>query len=86
MRTQFDIITKQSKREVVDGQQRLRAILDFSEGKLRLSSRAGEFKGFTYEKLDDEMKQQFLSYPIAVDQLVNASDNDVLEIFARLNS
>lgn len=86
MRTQFDVVTKKSKREVVDGQQRLRAILDFAEGKLRLSSRAREFRGFTYDKLDDGLKQQFLSYPIAVDQLINATDSDVLEVFARLNS
>jgi len=86
MRTMFDVITKKSTREVVDGQQRLRAILDFADGKLRLSSRAAEFKGLTYDRLDDDLKQQFLSYPIAVDQLVNASDSDVLEVFARLNS
>jgi len=86
MRTQFDVVTKRSHREVVDGQQRLRAILDFAQNKLRLSSRAVEFKGLTYDTLDAELKQQFLSYPIAVDQLVNAADSDVLEIFARLNS
>ena len=36
--------------------------------------------------MDNELKETFLSYPIAVDQLLNASDADVLEIFARLNS
>jgi len=86
MRTQFDVVTKSSKREIVDGQQRLRAILDFADNKLRLSNRAAEFKGLTYDKLSEEQKEIFLSYPIAVDQLVNANNDDVLEVFDRLNS
>ena len=36
-------MTKTTVREVVDGQQRLRAILEFASGKLRLSSKAPKF-------------------------------------------
>lgn len=86
MRTKIDTRTKRSVREVVDGQQRLRAILDFANDDLTLSKRAGEFVGAKYSDLDEEMQQQFLSYPLAVDSLLNASDTDVLEVFARLNS
>ncbi len=32
------------------------------------------------------MQEQFLTYPISVEQLINATDDDVLEVFARLNS
>jgi len=39
-----------------------------------------------YSDLSEEYKEKFLSYAISVDQLINASDDDVLEIFARLNS
>ena len=39
-----------------------------------------------YQDLDEELQENFLSYPLAVDSLVNASDTDVLEVFARLNS
>lgn len=85
MRTTIDIRTKRTMREVVDGQQRLLAILDFAEDGLILSSRAGEFKGLRYSTLPDELKEAFLTYPIAVEQLINASNSDVLEIFARLN-
>jgi Protein of unknown function DUF262 len=86
LRTNVDITTKKSIREVVDGQQRLRAILDFADGKFALSKRASEFAGKKYQTLLPDQQEAFLGYPIAVDQLVNASTDDVLEVFARLNS
>lgn len=86
IRSVIDVRTQRPYREVVDGQQRLRAIIEFASNELVLGSRAKEFKGYKYETLPDELKQQFLSYTIAVEQLINASDEDVLEIFARLNS
>ncbi len=86
MRTIIDVKTKRSVREVVDGQQRMRAILDFANDQMTLSSRAKEFRGLRYSTLPDDLKQSFLTYPIAVEQLINASDSDVLEVFARLNS
>ena len=86
LRTQIDNRTKTSFREVVDGQQRLKAIIDFANDEIRLTKRAGEFEGLRYSTLDNELKDVFLTYPIGVDQLINASDDDVLEVFARLNS
>lgn len=86
LRTKIDVTTKKSVREVVDGQQRLRAILDFAEDKFTLSKRAAEFSGKRYSDLTEDQQETFLSYPLAVDQLVNASTDDVLEVFARLNS
>jgi uncharacterized protein DUF262 len=86
MRTKIDLQTKKSVREIVDGQQRLRAIIDFSEDRLTLTKRAGEFAGFKYSTLSDEQKEIFLTYPIGVEQLINSSDADVLEVFSRLNS
>ncbi|XUU61633.1 DUF262 domain-containing protein [Erythrobacter sp. HA6-11] len=86
IRSIIDRETRKSKREVVDGQQRLRAIIDFAQDKITLSSRAKEFAGKKFSTLTDEEKDQFLQYPLSVDQLVNADDQRVLEIFARLNS
>lgn len=86
LRTKIDVVTKTTIREVVDGQQRLRAILDFADDKLVLSRRAAEFAGLRYSTLGADLQEQFLSYPIAVDQLLNANDTDVLEVFSRLNS
>ena len=86
LRTRVDVVTKKSIREVVDGQQRLRAILSFAEDGFALSKRASEFVGKKYSTLTHTEQEDFLGYPIAVDQLLNASTDDVLEVFARLNS
>lgn len=85
-RTKIDAASQSTIREVVDGQQRLRSILEFASGKIRLTSKAPKYKGRTYIDLDIEDKERFLSYKVPVVQLINASDADVLEVFARLNS
>jgi Protein of unknown function DUF262 len=86
MRSFIDRETKRTKREVVDGQQRLRAIIDFASDRITLSSRAKEFKGKKFSTLSADEQDSFLQYAIAVDQLINANNQLVLEIFARLNS
>nr|WP_313520585.1 DUF262 domain-containing protein [Brevundimonas diminuta] len=86
LRTKVDAATQSTVREVVDGQQRLRTILEFASGKLRLTSKAPKFKGRTYADLDVDDQERFLSYKAPVVQLINATNADVLEIFARLNS
>lgn len=85
-RTKLNAETQTTIREVVDGQQRLRAILEFASDRLKLSSKSPNFKGKTYTSLPLEDKERFLSYRIPVVQLVNANDAEVLEVFARLNS
>jgi hypothetical protein len=86
LRTRVDLETKRSYREVVDGQQRLRAIIDFSHDRYALGPRAQEYAGKRYSDLEPGEQERFLGYTIAVDQLMNASDADVLEVFSRLNS
>lgn len=85
-RTKLNAETQTTVREVVDGQQRLRAILEFASGSLKLTAKSPNFKGKTYRDLSLGDQEQFLSYRIAVVQLVNADDAEVLEVFARLNS
>ena len=85
-RTHIDASNQTTVREIVDGQQRLRAILEFASGKIRLTSKAPKFRGKTYSDLTDDEKEVFLAYRVPVVQLINASDAKVLEIFSRLNS
>ncbi len=85
-RTKLNPQSQTTVREVVDGQQRLRAILEFASGSFKLTSKSPNFKGKTYRDLSVEDQEQFLTYRIPVVQLVNASDAEVLEVFARLNS
>lgn len=86
MRTTVDPRTQRAHREIVDGQQRLKTLVDFASNKLRLDKRTAEFSGLTFEDLDEEHQQSFLAYPVTVIQLINARDADVLEVFGRLNS
>ncbi|WP_266034794.1 DUF262 domain-containing protein [Brucella intermedia] len=86
LRTRIDAVSQKTVREVVDGQQRLRTILEFAQGALRTSTKSQNFPSVRYEDLPAEDQQAFLSYPLTTVQLINASDADVLEVFARLNS
>jgi hypothetical protein len=86
IRSIIDPIKQTAIREVVDGQQRLKAIIDFADGKMRLSSRSEKFAGLTYQELDDSTKEVFLGYTVVVEQLLNASDDDVIDVFSRINS
>jgi hypothetical protein len=60
-----DLKTRQTIKEIVDGQQRSRAILDFFEDKLRLTSNSA-FSGATYTKLEETLQQKFVSYQLSV--------------------
>ena len=53
LRTILDPKHQTSVREVVDGQQRIRAIVDFADNKFRLLKRSEEFRGLNYDDLND---------------------------------
>jgi len=73
--------------EVVDGQQRLRTILDFLRDDQIISTKYNkEYGGKKFSELPTEVQKRFLDYELSVSVLTNASDVDVLDIFARLNT
>lgn len=72
--------------EVVDGQQRLAAILDFRKGKLSLNrTYSPEHGGSTFDRLNDDTQRRFLNYIVSIETLDGASDRDVWQAFERLN-
>jgi hypothetical protein len=74
-------------REVIDGQQRVSAILDFIDGQFRLSkSLGGSWAGSTYDKLSIAEQNRITSYSFSAEIFSGLSDLQVLEIFARLNT
>lgn len=74
-------------REVIDGQQRVSAILDFIDGKYRLSSSlAATWAKKNYKDLTPSEKQTILHHSFSTEVFHGISDLDVLEIFARLNT
>jgi hypothetical protein len=87
MRQHLDTRTTTTIHEIVDGQQRLRAVLDFHNDVIALpddddTDRAGK----TFSQLAKESQRAFLTYEFSVDLLVEAADADVLDVFARINS
>jgi hypothetical protein len=82
---QLDVKSKKSYKEIVDGQQRSQAILDFFNNELRISGKS-EFTGKTFEQLDDEDKAHFLEYSLSTDVFVNANENDIRQVFRRINA
>ena len=72
--------------EVVDGQQRLTAIVDFYNGTLRLDPRHHpQFGGLTFVELPEPVQAAFLSYEISAEVMEDASDPEVWAMFERLN-
>lgn len=87
IRAMTDPKTKRTVREIVDGQQRMRTILSFVKDGFRISKvHNEEYGGMTYSELPEEMQSDFLKYEVSVDLLLDLSDRDVLDIFARLNT
>lgn len=79
--------TGRTCREVVDGQQRLKAVFDFYDDKLTINSAHSEvLAGKSFRDLPGPLKERFRSYEFPVNVLKNASDAEVLDIFARINS
>jgi hypothetical protein len=84
-----DIRARTSLKEVVDGQQRTRTVVDFYHDKYRLGRKLAdvpEASGLTYSELSDDLKERFLNYTLNFDTFVGASDEEVREVFRRMNS
>lgn len=90
IRQRLNVQTKQSIRDVVDGQQRLRTILSYLKDGFVISKKHNEKYGGLYfsqlSSVDDDIQEFLLTYEISTDLLVNMSDAEVLDIFSRLNS
>ena len=73
-------------RIVIDGQQRISAILDFLRDKFSLDEPyTGSKKGKRFSELDRETQNRFLSYQIDFNEAVNLSDGEVREVYVRVN-
>ena len=73
-------------RVVIDGQQRISAILDFLRDKFSLDAPySGNEKGKSFSELDQETKNRFLSYQIDFNEAVNPTDEETREVYARVN-
>lgn len=81
----LDLENEKSIKEVVDGQQRLRSIIEYSEGQYA-ARHPNHDRPVKYEQLTSSEKRIFLMTSLSVGYLIGASDSDVIEMFGRLNS
>ncbi len=87
IRQTIDINTRQTFREIIDGQQRTRTIIEFTQNLFPiLKSHNKEFGGLYYENLDNDIKEQILHYNISVEIIKIKDDARIYEMFARLNT
>jgi hypothetical protein len=71
---------------VVDGQQRIRAVLDFLHGEYPISEEdSKEYGGRYFEQLPDGVRQDIWDYALVTRELKTSRESDVREIFQRLN-
>jgi uncharacterized protein DUF262 len=87
IRMRIDPDRTQTVREVVDGQQRLRAVLEYLEDEFAVSRvHNSPFGAKKFSQLPPEGQKILLAYKFAVYMLEDLSDAEVLGIFARLNT
>lgn len=71
---------------VIDGQQRLRAIFEFIDGRFRLTQSVGKaWASKSYEELKQAYKDQINDYTFAVEELRGYSGKDIEDLFVRIN-
>lgn len=88
LRIKIDVITKKSFKEIIDGQQRMRTILDYveNEGFKVKKNHNEEFGGMTFSELPEEKQRNILEYPVIVNIVSSENDGEIYDMFARLNS
>ncbi|MFO0795730.1 MAG: DUF262 domain-containing protein [Candidatus Brocadiaceae bacterium] len=85
IRHSIDLEKGKSIKEVVDGQQRTRAIIEFCNNGFAVKHPLIDRK-IKFSELKTSQREEFLLTAIPVGYLLGATDSDVIDIFARINS
>ena len=73
-------------RVVIDGQQRLTAILKFVQNKLVLRKPyGGEYVNKKFEELPDDVQNEILRYKIDINEIFNPTDEEIRDLYSRVN-
>jgi len=82
-----DLVNQKNVRTVVDGQQRIRTILEFVAGGFTvLRAHNDQYSGKLFSDLHEDIQGAILQYEVGVDLLYDVSVADMLDIFARINT
>ena len=79
------------KYDVVDGQQRLRTVWEFCQGKFKLPKDADPVEGhkiadLTYARLPHQLRIRFDTYALDIVEIDDADEDEVREMFLRLQN
>ncbi len=82
-----------TKYEIVDGQQRIRAILEYLQGDFRYSKKyhpkpedfLEEYEDETFQDLPSEIQQNFLGYELPVQIINRVAEGEINNMYIRLN-
>lgn len=85
IRHTLDLESEKTVKEVVDGQQRIRSILDY-RADLFAARHPEHSRRVRYSELTSVQRNSFLMSKLPVAYLIGADDKDVIEIFGRLNA
>lgn len=77
-----DVETGEGTQLLVDGQQRVTTLVEYFEGNSRLSLKGNP----PYSALEDDEKRRFLDYDVAVRDLGEVNNSQLIEVFKRINS
>lgn len=88
LRQRIDLCTKTTNREIIDGQQRVRSILEYvvdEKFPIKISHNK-EHGGKKYSDLDEEVREAILSFEIVAEVVTEKDESLIYDMFARLNS
>lgn len=86
LRNRYDTKLNKVVRQVIDGQQRLRSVLDYTNDGFALSSKLdGPYAGKRYSSLSNSERTAIISYRFICESFDDISDREVLDMFQRLN-
>lgn len=72
--------------ELIDGQQRIRACLDFYENKFEIHEEDSDnYAGFSFSDLTNDQKKVFYGYNFVVRVVPDVTEEEIRSIFKRLN-
>lgn len=88
LRQKVDINTKSTSREIIDGQQRIRAILEYVvDEKYAIKKSHNKFYGGKkYSDLDEDAQEAILEFEIVAEVVTEKDESLIYDMFARLNS
>lgn len=87
VRQKIDTQLSMTTREVIDGQQRLRAIIGFYKNEFPIMKKHNKkFGGKYYYNLEEDEKLEFLDYQIPVELIKSPDDNVIYDMFMRVNT